>query len=273
MGANSLDSFNPLEKKIIGASLAFAAVCTGLIGYAAFALGIQVPDCVTDVAPFTQGEVIRHSADRYEVHLVAKMWAFEPAVVRIPAGATVDFFITSVDVTHGLHIEKTNVNLMAVPGVVNRAQARFTHAGTYPFACHEYCGAGHQDMYARVEVVDGDVPDQNAAAPAETPANTAALDLAAVQKLPGYALHAAKGCVACHSLDGTKMVGPSFRGLFGKEEVFEDGGKTLVDAAYLRESIREPQKHIVKGFASVMPPLPVTDEELEQLVELIQALR
>ncbi len=262
-----MNTFPPLEKKIIGVALGFSAFSASLIGYAAFALGIQVPDCVTDVAPFTKGEVIRHAADRYEVHLVAKMWAFEPAVIRVPVGATVDFYVTSPDVTHGLHVEHTNVNLMAVPGVVNRAQTRFTQPGKYAFACHEYCGVGHQDMYAHVEVVDGD------AAPVASTAAPAAPDMDALQKLPGFALHSAKGCVACHSLDGTKMVGPTFRGLFGKEEFFEDGGKIVVDADHLREAIREPQKHVVKGFAAVMPPLPVTDEELTQLVEFIQALR
>lgn len=268
-----MDSFHPLEKKIIAASLAFAAASIGLIGYAAFALGIQVPDCVTDVAPFAEGEVLRHAADRYEVHLVAKMWAFEPPTIRIPVGATVDFFVTSPDVTHGLHIEGTNVNLMAVPGAVNRAQARFGRAGLYRFACHEYCGAGHQDMYGQVEVVDGDVLDQTTAGAANEAPEKSSVDWAQVKKLPGYSLHASKGCVACHSLDGAKMVGPTFLGLFGREESFEDGGKTSVDAGYLRESIREPQKHLVKGFAGVMPPMPLTDEELEQLVELIQALR
>lgn len=263
-----MSSFNPLEKKVIGASLAFAAVCLGLIGYAAYALGIQVPDCVTDVKPFTQGEVLRVGDDRYEVHLVAKMWAFEPSVIRVPAGATVDFFVTSTDVTHGLHVEGTNVNLMAVPGVVNRAQTRFTKAGKYAFACHEYCGIGHQDMYAHVEVVDGDVAATAAPAP-----EASAVDMAKIQALPGFALHNGKGCVACHSLDGSKMVGPTFRGLFGKKENFEDGGEVVIDEAYLRESIREPNKHVVKGFAGVMPPMPVTDEELGQLVEFIKALQ
>lgn len=266
-----MGQFNALEKKIVGAAVAFAAVCLGLVGYAAYALGIAVPDCVTDKEPFTRGEVIKHAADRYEVHLVAKMWAFDPPVIRVPSGATVDFYVSSPDVTHGLHIEGTNVNLMAVPGVVNRAQAHFARPGKHGFACHEYCGVGHQDMYAYVEVVDGDVAT-DAVAPAD-PAETKGPDMAQIEKMPGFALHQSKGCVACHSLDGSKMVGPSFRGLFGKTETFEDGGTVAVDDAYLRESIREPQKHLVKGYPGVMPPMPVTDDEVGQLVELIRALR
>jgi cytochrome c oxidase subunit 2 len=265
-----MTGFHPLEKKILAASLAFAAVSLALIGYAAYALGIDVPDCVTDREPFTEGQVISHAPDRYEVHLVAKMWAFDPPVIRVPKGATVDFYVSSPDVTHGLHIERTNVNLMAVPGVVNRAQTRFTKPGRYAFACHEYCGVGHQDMYAHVEVVDGDVTD---APPAIANVTPSAVDMSKIQAMPGFTLYSSKGCVACHSLDGSKMVGPTFRGLFGEKRAFEDGGSAEADEAYLRVAIREPGKHIVKGYAAVMPPMPLTDDELTQLVELIKALR
>ena len=101
------------------------AVFFAALVYAAAGLNISLPTCVTDVAPFKQGKIIDKGNNHYEVHMVAKMWAFDPAVVRLPPGADVDVYLSALDVTHGMYIEHTNVNLMAVPGSVNAARVRF----------------------------------------------------------------------------------------------------------------------------------------------------
>ncbi|MFI5349271.1 MAG: cytochrome c oxidase subunit II [Elusimicrobiota bacterium] len=141
-----------LEKKVFLASLLFAGGLLILLGYAAFKLGVSVPTCVTNVKPFTAGQLIPVGPGRYEAHVVARMWEFEPDVIRVPRGSIVDFYVISQDVAHGFYIPRTNVNLMALPGVVNYAQARFGEPGTYPIICHEYCGVGHQGMAASVVV-------------------------------------------------------------------------------------------------------------------------
>ena len=64
---------------------------------------------------------------------------------------------------------------------------------------------------------------------------------------------ATSGCLACHSVDGSIVVGPSWQGIFGKTETLEDGGTAVVDADYLRESIVDPAAKIVAGFANSMP--------------------
>jgi len=55
-------------------------------------------------------------------------------------------------VVHGFHIERKAVNLMAVPGAVNKVTVKFTDAGVYRIVCHEYCGVGHQNMMGLVNV-------------------------------------------------------------------------------------------------------------------------
>ena len=80
------------------------------------------------------------------------MWQFDPDRITVPKGSTVDFYVTSADVTHGFYIYRTNVNLTALPSVVGFAQAHFNEAGKYPFLCHEYCGLGHHEMMGMVEV-------------------------------------------------------------------------------------------------------------------------
>lgn len=116
--------------------------------YAASGLGIGVPTCV-DVTPFTEGKVIDKGNNHYEVHLVARMWAFDPSEIRLPTGAEVDLYVSALDVTHGVYLEGTDVNLMAVPGSVNAARLRFDEPGTHAVICHEYCGIGHQFMAGR----------------------------------------------------------------------------------------------------------------------------
>jgi cytochrome c oxidase subunit 2 len=88
----------------------------------------------------------------------------------------------------------------------------------------------------------------------------------------GRALANGKGCVACHSIDGSTRVGPTWKSLFGKTENMRDGSTALVDDAYLGAFIRDPQARGVKGFAPVMPKIPLTDEEVAALVAYIKSL-
>ncbi len=140
------------EKAALSIAVGFLLFFFGLLVYAAKGMNIDVPTCITDVKPFTEGRVIQHSPDRYEVHYLAYMWAFDPMEIEVPKGATVDFYLTSKDVIHGMHIEKTNVNMMAIPGTVAYARYTFTKPGEYRVICHEYCGIGHQDMMAKIIV-------------------------------------------------------------------------------------------------------------------------
>jgi cytochrome c oxidase subunit 2 len=83
------------------------------------------------------------------------MWGFDMGTVnqiKLPRGAVVDFYITSRDVMHGYHIDKTLVNLMAIPGAVTYSRVKFDRAGEYQIICHEYCGLGHQNMAGQVIV-------------------------------------------------------------------------------------------------------------------------
>jgi cytochrome c oxidase subunit 2 len=137
-------------------AVAFMGVFFALIVYAAKGLNIDVPTCITDVKPFTQGQVIQHAPDRYEIHYLAKMWYFEPTDVELPVGSTVDIYLTSGDVIHGFHINGTDVNLMAIPGTVAYARVKFDKPGVYHIVCHEYCGIGHQDMATKIIVKGGE---------------------------------------------------------------------------------------------------------------------
>ncbi|MCS7252309.1 MAG: cytochrome c oxidase subunit II [Thermoflexus sp.] len=143
---------DPFERvAILGAGMLMTAFFFAIV-VSTFGLGIRVPTCVTDVPPFDQPAVVEVAPGEYVVNMVAQMWLFNPREIRIPAGSRVTFNVVSKDVQHGLMIEGTNINLMAIPGVVNRAQARFDRPGEYLIVCHEYCGVGHHAMFAKLIV-------------------------------------------------------------------------------------------------------------------------
>lgn len=89
----------------------------------------------------------------------------------------------------------------------------------------------------------------------------------------GRRLLAEKGCVACHSVDGQPGVGPTFRGVFGKQQALVGGGTVEVTEEYLKESIRNPNAKVAAPYQPIMPAMPVTDEELQVIVDYIRALK
>ncbi len=253
-----------LEKRIILVSLAFVLVLLGLAALAINIFHVGLPTCLTDVKPFQKGELIIHSPTHYELHYVARMWKFEPENVTVPAGSTVDIYLSAADVTHGMILLGTDLNLMAVPGVVNYARVKFDQPHTYQLLCHEFCGTGHQSMAANLRVVDMETfhkmrfKPQPAAPPTEQPA-----------------LHLLdeKGCTACHSLDGEAGIGPTFKGMYGRTEKMSDGSEVKVDDSYIRESIVNPDAKIVAGFDPLMPKPKLTDKEVKEMVDYLETVK
>ena len=96
----------------------------------------------------------QHAEQRYEVHYLAKMRMYEPTEIEVPRGSTVDIYLTSSDVVHGFNTIGTNINLMAVPGSMNRATLTLDRVGTYQIVCHEYCGLGHAMMAGTIKVTE-----------------------------------------------------------------------------------------------------------------------
>ena len=87
------------------------------------------------------------------VRVLAEQYAFHPSCLVLPEGEPVTFRATSSDVVHGLQIMGTNVNTMLVPGYVSTFVATLKGVGERSMPCHEFCGAGHAAMWARVQVV------------------------------------------------------------------------------------------------------------------------
>ncbi len=243
-----------LEKRVLIVAFVFLAAVTGVIGLSVRLFGIGLPTCLSDVRPFQKGSITEQGPKRYEVHYVAKMWAFEPAEISVVPGSTADIYVAAADVTHGLAIVGTNFNLMAVPGAVNYGRVKFDRAGDYLVVCNEYCGTAHHQMAGIIHVTE------KAAAPPPPVA-------------PAGSVLESNSCTACHSLDGSKGVGPTFKGLYGSRRIFADGTTGIADDAYIRQSINNPNAKVVKGFDPNMPSLPVSPADVDAIIDAIKKLR
>ena len=110
-------------------------------------------------------------------------------------------------------------------------------------------------------------------APVADPAQSTDSSSSGTGAASGQELSVSKGCIACHSIDGTAIIGPSWKGLYGSQESLEDGSSVTVDDAYIKESILNPTIKITKGYQPLMPVLPVTDEEITALTDYIKSLK
>jgi cytochrome c1 len=80
-------------------------------------------------------------------------------------------------------------------------------------------------------------------------------------------------CLGCHSVDGSVLVGPSWKDLYGEEVELEDGTVVIADDAYLMQSIKDPMSQIVKGFPPAMPPYAyLSDQQINDLIAYIKSL-
>lgn len=212
----------------------------------------------------------------YEIQATGQRWkwGFEypqglsHPELHVPINRNVRIMIQSVDVLHALYIPEFRVKMDAVPGRYTELWFKATQEGTFPVYCAEYCGTAHSDMLTKVVVHSQEGFD---AWVAEEVRRVESMPLAEL----GALTFNQSGCSTCHSLDGSAKVGPTFLGLFGKQEKILGAGAITVDENYLRESIVEPQAKIVEGFPASMPTFKgqLSDRRISGLVEYIKTIK
>jgi cytochrome c oxidase subunit 2 len=153
----------------------------------------------------------------------------------------------SADVLHSFWVPEFRVKQDLVPGEMKLLRITPTEIGHYRLRCAEICGTSHSGMLADVEVVSRADFEQFLIDSAFRYS-----DLTAEER--GQQFYVELTCNGCHSLDGTPGAGPTWQGVYLREEVMDDGTVITADDAYLRESILNPNQHIVEGFnPGVMP--------------------
>ena len=148
------------EKVFVVLTVIVLAVGLVTIGASVVVAGVHVPSpagrvdppTVAETPPFDQPGLREIAPGQYEAVILARVWYFDPKEIRVPAGSTVTFRLTSADVVHGFELQNTPINGMLIPGQVTTMTTTFEKPGEYLFICHEYCGIGHHTMYGRVVV-------------------------------------------------------------------------------------------------------------------------
>lgn len=186
--------------------------------------------------------------DAMVVKTVGKMWVWEfeypgnkisPELV-LPIDEPVVLEMTSLDVVHSLFISAFRVKEDVVPGQTTYLWFIPERLGNYEILCTEYCGLRHSFMESVARVVTREQYDKW-------------LDSipAATNLDEGLAIIRNNACTGCHSMDGTRLVGPTFKNIYGKSEtVLINGVATTVtvDSAYLYRAIVDPNYEIVEGY-------------------------
>lgn len=223
-------------------------------GWAGFKVMRDIPD---DAMPVT-------------VHAQMWSWVFEyengkqSTELIVPTGRPVKLNLESSDVIHSFYVPAFRLKEDCVPGRHNKAWFEATRDGEYNIFCAEYCGERHSKMLSLVKAI-----------PAAEFDSWLGVDAGPAT---GEQLLTIKGCTACHSLDGSKVVGPSFKGVFGRtENVVTDGvtREIVVDEEYIRKSMLEPKADIVEGYPDVMPPQGalVKPAEMDAIIEVLKGLK
>ncbi len=163
----------------------------------------------------------------------------------LPVDRVAVFSISSPDVMHSFWIPEMRMKMDAIPGRVNKMRLTPNKIGEYTVRCAELCGTDHAYMESPVQVLAADgfakfVTDNDIS------------KLTPEQRGEKWAK--TYGCVGCHSLDGKKMAGPTWKDLYGSEVALNDGSTVEADDAFMRSSIIDPNSQIVEGYkANVMP--------------------
>jgi len=211
----------------------------------------------------------------YEVSVIGQKWnwfftypnGFVSDELHVPVDTPVKLVMTSEDVIHSLWIPAFRVKKDVVPGRYTKTWFEAQEAGTYPLLCTEYCGTGHSDMLSVVTVHEPGMFEVWL----EEASNF-------LDKMPpaeaGELLVQRKGCVQCHSLDGSANVGPTFRELFGHAVALRGGGEVVADENYIRQSILEPMADIVAGYEPVMPTYAgkLKDQEITAIIAYLKTI-
>lgn len=223
-------------------------------------------------------------ADALKVKATARMWSWmfeyengiKTDTLYVPVDKAVILDLIAIDVIHSLYIPAFRVKEDMVPDRGNKMWFIPQKVGSYELFCTEYCGLSHSLMFTEVKVMP--VQDFNAwyAKMADT---TQKASTAANPAAEGKRLVELNGCIACHSSDGTKIVGPTFKGVYGHKLIVITDDKEreiLADDEYIKRSIYDPNADIVKGYAKnqmVSYKAQLKDEDVTRIIEYLKTLK
>ncbi len=221
--------------------------------------------------------------DAIPIKAIARMWSFtfqyENGLITdtlfIPKNKAVNLDLVALDVLHSFYIPAFRVKQDMVPGKQTNIWFESGKEGEYEIFCAEYCGLRHSYMQSVVKVI----PSMDFEAMTKIDSTVLASNNEQVDaRQAGISVTRKYGCNACHTADGTKLVGPSYKNILGRTRIVIKGGEEIeinADEAYIRRSIYEPNVEIVKGYEKGLMLSykdQMTEEEFQQLLDYFRYL-
>ncbi len=230
--------------------------------------------------------------DAMDVYVQGKQWMWKfsypdgpssVSTLRVPAGRPVRLLITSRDVIHSFYVPALRIKQDALPGRYTQTWFPPAEPGRYEIFCAEYCGMSHSGMIGELVVMPAAEFDAWMAAQRRGLANAQDSSPVAAEHVrpasnvvaEGGRIAAVQGCLKCHSVDGTRHIGPTFVNLYGRAEKLQSGATVVADEAYLTRSMMDPGAELVAGYQNVMPTFQgkLAPPDAAAIVEYIKSLR
>ncbi len=223
--------------------------------------------------------------DAMEVTVIGRMWNFSyqydngrlTDTLFLPKDQPVKLNLKAMDVLHSFYIPAFRVKQDMVPNKENNFMWFIPQkVGDYEVFCAEYCGLQHSYMYSTVEVMEKGEFDSWITDTTQVAATAAAM---AAPGATGKKIMQNIGCFACHTVDGTKLVGPSFKGIWGAEHTVVTGKETrkvTVDEEYIKHSIYDPNADVVEGFMKglmVSYQGQLTEDDIANIIEYLKTVK
>lgn len=211
-----------------------------------------------------------------EITTYGQMWKFSfeypdgriTDTLVVPINQPVKLNLVARDVLHSFYVPAFRVKEDMVPGKDNFLWFEANREGRYDVLCAEYCGMLHSFMLSSITVVSQNAYDEwLTAAPIVT------------DEHPGLTILKQNACLTCHSQDGSKLIGPSFKGVYGRTQLVETNGETreiLVDDEYITRSIYEPNADIVQGYMRglmISYENIISKEKVDDIIDYMKTLK
>lgn len=187
--------------------------------------------------------------------------------IYVPVNTPIKLIMSSTDVLHSFYLPNFRIKRDTVPNRYTRLWFEANRTGTFQVFCTEYCGDGHSQMLADLHVLsEEDYADW-------VKSGGGSNDEMPLPEL-GEKLYTKFACNTCHSIDGSRVVGPTWKNLYGSDRKLADGSSVVADDDYIRTSIVYPAKQISAGYPPVMPAYPnLSDRDLNAIIEYIKTLK
>lgn len=191
----------------------------------------------------------------------------EGNVLYVPVNTPVRLIMKSSDVLHSFFIPEFRTKEDVIPSMYTYLWFEAKEEGVYNVFCTEYCGRNHSAMLAKLHVLSEE--EWQAYISGDPNEGLSPVEL-------GQKLFVSRACSGCHSADGSALIGPTFKGLYGREGQADDGNSYKADENYIAESIKYPNKLVVAGFQGGQMPSfegQLSDLEIEALIAYIKTLQ